>query len=143
MDEIELKPSRWLGLIVAAMALLGGLAIALAALPLAIKWALATAVCTAIGYALHRQQSVLPRLLIGRDGGLLFRTESSEGMAASVMHDSFVSNWLCVVRLQVDGKRRTLTLLPDSAGEDSLRRLRVSLRWGFRRHSGKSVRDAG
>ncbi len=143
MHEIELKPSRWLGLIVLLMALLGYLAIVLAALPLAIKWALAAGVATALGSALLRHRSAPPRLLLGRQGGLQLRTGSGEWMAASVLPDSFVSIWLCVVRLQADGKRRTLTLLPDSAEAESLRRLRVWLRWGAHRRSDKSVRDAG
>lgn len=143
MDEIELKPSRWLGLIVVLMALLGALAIVLATLPLAIKWALAAAVGTMLAFALLRQRSALPRLRIGRNGSLMLRNGSGEWKAASVLHDSFVSPLLCVVRLEVDGKRQALTLLPDSAGAEPLRRLRVSLRWGPHRHSGKSARDAG
>lgn len=143
MDEIELKPSRWLGLIVVLMALLGALAIVLATLPLAIKWALAAAVGTMLGFALLRQRSALPRLRIGRNGSLMLRNGSGEWKAASVLHDSFVSPLLCVVRLEVDGERQALTLLPDSAGAEPLRRLRVSLRWGPHRHSGKSARDAG
>jgi toxin CptA len=143
MDEIELKPSRWLGLIVVLMALLGALAIVLATLPLAIKWALAAAVGTMLGFALLHQRSGLLRLRIGRNGSLMLSNGSGEWKAASVLHDSFVSPRLCVVRLEVDGKRQALTLLPDSAGADSLRRLRVSLRWGPHRHSGKSARDAG
>lgn len=143
MDEIELKSSRLLGWIVLLMALLGCLAIALAALPLAIKWALAAAVASGLGFALLRHRSAPPRLRLGRQGGLQLKAGSADWMAASVLHDSFVSTWLCVVRLQVDGKRRTLTLLPDSAAAESLRRLRVLLRWGAHRRSGKADRAAG
>jgi toxin CptA len=143
MDEIELKPSRLLGLIVVLMALLGALAIVLATLPLAAKGAFAAAVATTLGFALLRQRSALPRLRIGHNGSLNVRNVSGEWKAASVLHDSFVSPLLCVVRLEVDGKRQALTLLPDSAGAEALRRLRVSLRWGPHRHSGRSARDAG
>lgn len=143
MDEIELKPSRLLGLIVVLMALLGALAIVLATLPLAVKWAFAAVVATALGFALRRQRSGLPRLRIGHNGSLMLRNGSGGWKAASVLHDSFVSPLLCVVRLDVDGKRQALTLLPDSAGAEALRRLRVSLRWGPHRHSGRSARGAG
>ena len=143
MDEIELKPSRWLGLIVVLMALLGALAIALATLPLAVKWALGAVVGTMLGFALLRQRSAPPRLRIGRNGALMLSKGRGEWKTARVLHDSFVSPMLCVVRLEVEGKRQALTLLPDSAEAESLRRLRASLRWGPHRHSGKSAPDAG
>ncbi|MFZ0106226.1 MAG: hypothetical protein WAK92_05135, partial [Thiobacillus sp.] len=76
MDEIELKPSRLLGLIVVLMALLGALAIVLATLPLAVKWAFAAVVATALGFALRRQRSALPRLRIGHNGSLMLRNGS-------------------------------------------------------------------
>jgi len=51
---------------------------------------------------------------------------------------------LIVLRYRPAGVRvRTLTLLPDSADADALRRLRVSLRWAARTRSDTAFPDAG
>jgi len=60
-----------------------------------------------------------------------------------VLGDSFVSTGLIVLRYRMAGKMRILTLLPDSADTDALRRLRVSLRWAPRTHSDTAFPDAG
>lgn len=143
MHEIELKPSLWLGVLLLAMTLLGWLAIFLAALPLALKWALAMASGILLGSALVRQRAAMPRLRISVDGSLRISVPSGDWVTAGVMGDSYVSPGLCVLRLEVEGKRRVLTLLPDSVTPDNMRRLRASLRWGPRTRSDTASRDAG
>ncbi len=143
MHEIELKPSLWLGMLLLAMTLLAWLAIFLAALPLALKWALATASGILLGWALVRQRAAMPRLRISVDGSLRISVPSGDWVTAGVMGDSYVSPGFCVLRLEVEGKRRVLTLLPDSVTPDGMRRLRASLRWGPRTRSDTASRDAG
>ena len=50
-----------------------------------------------------------------------------------VVPGSFVAPWLVVLYWKPDGARltRAIVLLPDMAGEQDLRRLRVLLRWGI------------
>jgi toxin CptA len=48
---------------------------------------------------------------------------------ASVEDDTVITPWLVVVNLRLEGHRRSLVLWPDSAARESLRALRVYLRW--------------
>jgi toxin CptA len=142
-NAIELKPSRWLGVLLLAMALLGFFAIALAALPLSVKWALAAGVAVATGFALVRQRQPLPSLRIDPDGGLWGWSDTGDWAQASVLRGSFASAALCVLDLDLGGRRWVMTLLPDSTDADAWRRLRVSLRWQGHRRSDIAARDAG
>jgi toxin CptA len=143
MREIELKPSRLLGLL-----LLGGVALALVALDLADIPATAALVLgtAVVGLGVWGWRRAAPRvnLRIAADGRLQCLADSTEWRDAEVLDDSFVSTGLIVVRCRTaDGPVRTLTLLPDSADADDLRRLRVSLRWASRTRSDTSSPDAG
>lgn len=143
MHAIEIKASRWLGVLLLAMALLAGLAIALAELPPAQRWALGSGVALAAAYALARQRKVLPQLAVDADGSLWAREGQGEWREARLAGDSFVSPGLCVLGVELAGRRRVLTLLPDSTDADGWRRLRVSLRWGPRKRSDTPSPGAG
>ena len=143
MREIELKPSRLLGLLLAGMAALALLAIYRATLPGALRLALGAAV---IGLSVWRGRRVLPvaSLRIAADGRLQCLDDTAEWRDAEVLGDSFVSTALIVLRVRMaDLPVRTLTLLSDSADADDLRRLRVSLRWARRTRSDTASPDAG
>jgi toxin CptA len=53
---------------------------------------------------------------------------------AALTQGGYVSSWLTVIPLRIDGESRPrhLALLPDMLDADSYRRLRVFLRWGLR-----------
>lgn len=144
MREIELKPSRRLGLLLAGMIMLALLAIGLASLPPGIGPILGMAV---LGAGVKSRRHVLqlpPRLRIVADGRLQAMEASGEWGDVEVRGDSFVSNVLIVLRYRCGQPPvRTLTLLPDSASADDLRRIRVSLRWKRRTCSGTSSPGAG
>ena len=143
MREIELKPSRRLGLLLLAMTALALLAIGQAALPAIARLALGAIV---IGLGLRGWQRAAPTmsLRIAADGRLQYLDDTAEWRDAEVLDNSFVSTALIVVRYRTaDRQLRTLTLLPDSADADALRRLRVSLRWARRTRSDTSFPDAG
>lgn len=143
MHEIEFKPSRRLGLLLAGMGMLALLAIHLAALPEALKLALAAA-ALGLGMQAWRRASAPMPLRIAADGRLQCRDGTGEWRAAEVLGDSFVSTGLIVLRYRVEGQPvRCMTLLPDSADADALRRLRVSLRWTRRTRSDTASPDAG
>ena len=143
MREIELKPSRLLGLLLTGMAALALFAVYRATLPGALQLALGVAVIGLSGWGGRRALPVAS-LRIAADGRLQCRDDTAEWRDAEVLGDSFVSTGLIVLRYRTTDKRvRCLTLLPDSADADDLRRLRVSLRWARRTRSDTAFPDAG
>jgi len=143
MREIELKPSRLLGLLLVGMAMLALFAIYLAALPGSVQLALAVVVAGLGGRGWQRA-SQLARLRIVADGQLQALDNAGEWRDVEVLRDSFVSTGLIVLRYRFDGQAcRSLIMFPDSASADDLRRLRVSLRWIRRTRSDTSSPDAG
>jgi toxin CptA len=143
MHEIELKPSRRLGLLLAGMLLLALAAISLAALPGGLQWMLGLA-AAGLGVRGWRGSTPIARLRIATDGRLQWRDDVAEWRDAEILGDSFVSTALIVMRLRTaDRHVLTVVLLPDSADAESLRRLRVSLRWARRTRSDTASPDAG
>lgn len=143
MREIELKPSRLLGLLLAGMVLLAWLAISLAAVPATVQWGLAVGIVVLFGWG-WRQASRLPRLRITADGALQVLDDADAWCAVEVLGDSFATTALIVLRYRLERQgRRSLTLLPDSAPADDLRRLRVALRWIRRTRSDTSSPGGG
>ncbi|MGE5320845.1 MAG: protein YgfX [Hyphomicrobiaceae bacterium] len=143
MREIELKPSRRLGLLLLGMTALALAAIALAGVRAEAAFALGLA---AIGLGAWGWRQGLPvgGLRIAADGRLQCLDDMAEWRDAEVLDESFVSTGLIVLRYRpADRGARTLTLLPDSAGSDDLRRLRVSLRWARRTRSDTGFPGAG
>ncbi len=135
MHEIELKPSRLLGLLLAAMAGLATWALARAALPDVARWGMAGAV---IALAAWGAWQSCPRVRVRRlnDGRVQVADAAGDWSDVEVLNDSFVSPLLIVLRYRVGGgPAKRLVLLPDSADADALRRLRVSLRWPPRTRS--------
>lgn len=143
MHEIELKSSRLLGLLRVGMALFALVAIYLANLPGSVQLVLGVVVASFSAWR-WLQTSTLPRLRIAADGQLQGLGDADEWCNVAVLGDSFVSTGLIVLRYRFDGQvLRNLTLLPDSASAEELRRLRVSLRWIRRTRSDTSSPDAG
>jgi toxin CptA len=143
MREIEFKPSRRLGLLLAGMAALALVAIGLAALPLAVQLGLGALVIGLVVWGGKRARPGATRLRIAADGRLQCLDEAMEWRDAEVLGDSFVSTGLIVLRYRTAGQVRSLALLSDSAGADDLRRLRVALRWARRTRSDTASPDAG
>ncbi len=142
MREIELKPSRRLGLLLLGMAALALAAIWLAALPEGVRLALAAAVIGLTAWG-GRQARFTASLRIHVDGSLQF-LEQGEWRSVEVLGDSLVSPALVVLRHRTPTKRvRSLVLLADSAQAEDLRRLRVALRWAGRTRSDTASPDAG
>ena len=143
MQEIELKPSRRLGLLLAGFLLLALAAVQQAALPATVQVALGlvAAVVVVRGW---RRAGVPAVLRAGADGRLQCLDDAAEWRDIEVLGESFVSTRLIVLRYRLeDGPPQTLTLLSDSGDADSLRRLRVSLRWAGHKRSDTRSPDAG
>jgi len=143
MREIELKPSRRLGLLLAGMLLLALAAVTLAALPGSLQLTLGMT-ATGLGVWGWWRARPMASLRVVADGRLQCLDAAAEWCDAEVMGDSFVSTGLIVLRYRTAGGHvRTLALLPDSAAADDLRRLRVSLRWTRRTRSDTTTPGAG
>ena len=142
MREIELKPSRRLGLLLLGVVTLALVAVGLTALPVALQLTLGVFV---IGLAAWGGRPARPaaRLRVAADGRLQCLDDAMEWRDVDVLGDSFVSTGLIVLRYRIAGRVRTRTLLSDSADADALRRLRVSLRWAPRTRLDTSFPDAG
>ena len=129
MHQIEPKPSRLLGLLLAGMAALSLTAIYLAAIPAAIQMPMGLVV---LGLSVWgwRRAGLLEALQMTADGMLQCRDGDGEWRDVEVLGDSLASPALIVLRYRLEMRRvRTRVLLPDSADAESLRRLRVLLRW--------------
>jgi len=142
MREIELKPSRRLGLLLLGMAVLALIAVGLAALPVLVRVTLGGIVIGLVVWGGWRARPGA-RLRVAAGGRLQCLDDALEWRDADVLGDSFVSTGLIVLRYRMAGKVRTLTLLPDSAEAEDLRRLRVSLRWAPRTRSDTAFPGAG
>jgi toxin CptA len=143
MREIELKPSRLLGLLLFGMVLLSLASISLAAIPGGVQLAWGTAV---IGFAAWGRWKTrfTESLRISVDGQLQSRDERGEWRDVEVSGDSLVSPAFTVLRYRtLENRVRTHVLLADSAEPDHLRCLRVSLRWTRHKRSGTGFPDAG
>lgn len=143
MHEIELKPSRRLGLLLAGMTGLAWMGLWLAALPL---WAQLGSGAGVVALALRgwRGVRVPVRLRLRADGQVQLRGATGEWEDVEVRGDSYVSTALVVLRYRTANMQtNSLVLLPDSAEAEDLRRLRVSLRWASRTRSDTAFPGAG
>jgi len=131
--QIELKASVWLRVLMVAMGMLALLSIALAHLPGQVQVMLVVGLLAAGGWGFWHVRKPLPGLKLKPDGQIQISVANADWNNAEVLPGSFVSSGLSVVRLRTaDSPIFGLTLLPDSASRDELRRLRVSLRWASR-----------
>ena len=143
MTEIELKRSVWLMALMLMMVLLAGLSIALAYLPVWIQMTLAASLLSTMIYYIWIMRQPLLGVRIKSDGQIQLSVANGEWQSTELMPGSFVSPGLSVVRLRTKHTMHRLILLPDSAGRDELRRLRLSLRWAPRTRLDTTFPGAG
>jgi hypothetical protein len=80
--------------------------------------------------SLQRGRPGIRTLELNTTGGARCLNGLGQWRDAEVLPGSYVSRWLIVLILGIEGRRRrSLVLLPDSAAADDLRRLRAWLRW--------------
>lgn len=124
---VSIKPSRRLLLIQSVAHIVAALSVLAANLPL---W-LALTILIAIGASLARlsRQQELERLVFHGDGRIEI-VGADETVIESRMHPhTLVWSFLVVLLYRQNSRMRSVVLLPDSAGDDELRRLRIWLRW--------------
>ncbi|HSN20244.1 MAG TPA: protein YgfX [Usitatibacter sp.] len=126
----ELQYSR----LAAGSILAAALATALVAamLPIAAPWRLAAlAAIAAAALRAWRRIRAVRAVQLHRDGAIELVLRDGRSGQGRVRPGSFVAPWLVLVRWRPEGARfdRTLALLPDMAGREALRKVRVILRW--------------
>ena len=128
---LQLRVSRRLRLLLAAMH--GGalLALVLAVLPAPIKLGLAVALVFSLWLSLRRLAATdrLHTLVLRDDGRVAFPGGDGNGGELSVQAQSTVLPWLVVVLLASPDRRVVLAILPDVLDPDDFRALRLWLRW--------------
>lgn len=136
---LQRQPSRWLGSLVILMTLFGCMALYRSALPLVQATVGALLLWGYCLWVWPRQVSLrhagsVTGLRFDSQGWHILRRDGSE-RGASLRSDTFVSALLTVVRLREPGRLlSTSVILPaDAAAEDSLRRLRLRLRFSRQR----------
>ncbi len=142
---VTLRPSRQLA------ALLGLAGVACSALsavlpvPVGIRVLLVLAVLLSMGYAiahqaLRRMPWSIDALEVGADNVLRVHLRRDGWREAQVLDSSYVTPWLVVVHLRLEGARlmQPVTIIGDMADRDALRRLRVWMKWG-RAHADAST----
>ena len=83
-------------------------------------------------HAWHEGREAVQRFAVDLSGRIDVAFASGPPCSGRVAPGSFVAPWLIVLRWKPDGAwlTRAIVLLPDMAGRQDLRRLRVLLRWG-------------
>ena len=130
-------PSRWVEAWVFAVGLAALAALLAANLPpaaqaLGILLLGASCVREVRVHAWHEGPGAVRRLDVDLSGRIDVAFASGSPRSGRIAPGSFVAPWLVVLYWKPDGARltRSIVLLPDMAGEQDLRRLRVLLRWG-------------
>ena len=133
------QPSRWLAVLLLASSLLACLAVYQSALSLLPRILCVLLVCSYAPWIWPRQISLqhphsVTGLRFDSDGWHILRRDGSEA-AAQLLADTYVSAMLTVVRLREQGRWRAVlvVLASDAASEESLRRLRLRLRFSRQR----------
>lgn len=135
--EVQLAPSRTaaVGIAVAGLATL----VLLVRLPLGGVWIsmVAVGVVALVADSLRtvaarRGARGIAWVRLDRWGAIAVRSAAGVQREGSVRPRSFVAPWLVIVRWRPEGARfdRTFVVLPDMADAESLRRLRVLMKWG-------------
>lgn len=136
---LQRQPSRWLGALMILLTVLGCLALyqsALSLLPAVLGAVVLWVYCLWVWprqVSLRHADSVTG-LRFDSEGWHVLRRDGSE-MNARLLADTYVSALLTVVRLRQSGRWLPVSvILPaDAADEDSLRRLRLRLRFSRQR----------
>ena len=80
-----------------------------------------------------RWGGVAPRALVVRASGeVVLQARDGEWLRGELRDGSFVAPWLTIVRWRPEGRRRdrTILVLPGMSDAETLRKIRVILRWG-------------
>ena len=138
MNRAEFRPSRQLVVLLTAIHILAGVGVWLLSLPLAWRGLLLIALAASLasfwrgwrGGRLH-----VAALAWAQGGGIrVLSRADDEWRDAELAQGGYVSSWLTVIPVRIEGESRPrhLAVLPDMLDADAYRRLRVFVCWGVR-----------
>lgn len=129
--KFELADSRLIrGILVLAHGI-AGLMVAVAALALPVKLALAGLLILSVVFYLHRTRE-RTYLEVAEDSSCLLQINAAPAVECRVLPRSFVASYLVVLHLQYAAGVKYVVITPDRVDSRTFRRLRVFLRWGLR-----------
>jgi toxin CptA len=123
---LSLRSSRHLRLVLTAAHGLAGAAVLPLHLPTSVRLALLMVLAVSMLATLTRRESI-EALRLGARGEIDVISKVGAGGTATILSENTVLPGLVVLVLRLDGRRRTLVLLPDGVEGDGFRRLRVWL----------------
>jgi toxin CptA len=138
MNRADFRPSRQLAVLLTAMHILAGMGVLLLSLPLAWRGLLLIALAASLAFFWSRwrgDQLHFAALAWAQGGGIRVLARADDEWCDAVLaRGGYVSSWLTVIPLRIEGESRPrhLAVLPDMLDADAYRRLRVFLRWGVR-----------
>ena len=137
----ELRASRIELVSIASFALAASLAPWAAPLDGGVRLALCAAALVAAGLALRaRRRREWNGLSLAGTGAAVLRHPGHGDRTARLEHATVLGPLVVLELACEDGRRLRLPLYPDSTDRDSLRRLRVLLRHGWRAEAGAAIR---
>lgn len=138
MLDLQLRPSRTLGMLLASAHMLSLLPVWI--MPVTIPVQIALSLMLAASLLFHMRRDVLLaapssiiRLHFSPDCRCACLTRDETGFEATLLGSSLVTPWLIVLNLRPEGRRmsRHAVIFPDSADMEGRRKLRVLLRWKY------------
>lgn len=138
MLDLQLRPSRTLGLLLAAAHILSLLLIWV--MPILLALQLVFSLLLAASFVFHLRRDVrlaapnsIIRLRFSPDCHCTYQTRDETWHEAILLGSSLVTPWLSVLNLKPDGRwlSRHAVIFPDSADPEGRRKLRVLLRWKY------------
>ncbi|MEN6586693.1 MAG: protein YgfX [Sulfuricella sp.] len=138
MLDLQLHPSRTLGMLLAAAHAVSLLLIWVMPLILVLQLAASLLLATSFLFHLRRDGRLaapnsITRLRFSPDCQCAYQTRDGAWHEAKLLGSSLVSPWLSVLNFKPDGRRmpRHAVIFPDSADAEGRRKLRVLLRWKY------------
>jgi toxin CptA len=136
MLSITLRPSYLLALMLAAMHALALISVWLVPLPLTAKIGAAVVLMLSLVLTLRRHvwrtgKQAIRAIRLSGECDVAVQGQDSEWQEVVLLPSSFVSDYLTVLNLRLEGEKlaRHVVILPDAIDAEQFRQMRVWLRW--------------
>lgn len=143
--SIHLQPSYWLVAILGLAHLVASGILLLLELPWSITVIIVAALIISLFYYLRKDalltaHNAVVVLTLSDEMTCVLTTRSSESITCSIQGSSFVAPYLTVINLKPSRKffTRSVVILPDGIDAEEFRRLRVWLRWYWKKSQEKT-----
>ncbi|HKS93501.1 MAG TPA: protein YgfX [Gammaproteobacteria bacterium] len=134
--ELDIRPSRQVASLLLAIHLTAAVVISQLPMPLMSRLIIFAAILTSLAWnGVMFWRRTPKRLLWSREQGWRITDRRGVTHDLDLLPQAYLGNWMMVAHFQTSrGRRRAVILAHDSCSADSLRRLRVMLRYGTPKH---------